>query len=106
MQDRQGSGTGHGWAGAQKVLWNCVADSIICQKPPTSQNYCIGCKGEKRSGRYEREAAHWESHGTPVGPRSLYLKQLEDRLGGGAVRNVVTESQLEMQTEPNRKEKT
>ena len=88
VQDRQGSGTGHGWAGAQKVLWNCEANSFICQKPPTSQNYVIGCIGEKRSGRFEREECYWESHGQKVSPRSLYLKQLEDRLGLDAVQNV------------------
>ena len=94
VQDRQGSGTGHGWAGAQKVFWNCEADSIICQKPPTSQNYCIGCKGEKRPGWKEREDGYWESHGIPVTPRSLYLKQLEDRLDMDAVRNIATEAQI------------
>jgi len=97
VQDRQGSGTGHGWAGAQKVFWNCEADSIICQRPPTSQNYCIGCKGEKRPGWKEREDGYWESHGAPVTPRSLYLKQLEDRLGVDAVRNMATEAQMETQ---------
>ena len=85
VQDRQSSGTGHGWAGAQKVLWNCEAESFIIQKPPTSQNYAIGCIGKKRDGRHKREDGYWESHGKKVTPRSLYLKQLEDRLGIEAV---------------------
>jgi len=88
VQDRQSSGTGHGWAGAQKVLWNCEAESFILQKPPTSQNYAIGCIGEKRNGRYKREDGYWESHGQKVAPRSLYLKQLEDRLGIEAVKAI------------------
>ena len=88
VQDRQSSGTGHGWAGAQKVLWNCEAESYILQKPPTSQNYAIGCIGEKRDGRHEREDGYWESHGQKVHPRSLYLKQLEDRLGIEAVKAI------------------
>lgn len=79
VQDRQASGTGHGWAGAMKVLWNCEADSFIVQRPPTSQNYAIGCIGEKRSGRHEREDGHWFSHGTHVDPESLYLAQLRER---------------------------
>ena len=94
VQDRQNSGTGHGWAGAQKVLWNCEAESFIVQKPPTSQNYCIGCIGEKKDGRHKREDGHWESHGQKVTPRSLYWKQLEDRLGKDAVKNVATEAQI------------
>ena len=88
VQDRQSSGTGHGWAGAQKVLWNCEAESYILQKPPTSQNYAIGCIGEKRDGRHAREDGYWESHGQKVHPRSLYLKQLEDRLGIEAVKAI------------------
>ncbi len=88
VQDRQSSGTGHGWAGAQKVLWNCEAESFILQKPPTSQNYAIGCIGEKRDGRHAREDGYWDSHGQKVAPRSLYLKQLEDRLGIEAVKAI------------------
>ena len=95
VQDRQGSGTGHGWAGSQKVLWNCVADRIACQKPPTSQNHCIGCIAEKDPGWHPREDGHWESHGQPVTPRSLYLTQLEDRLGMDAVREVATDAQID-----------
>jgi len=95
VQDRQSSGTGHGWAGAQKVLWNCEAESFIVQKPPTSQNYCIGCIGEKKDGRFNHESGHWESHGQKVTPRSLYLKQLEDRLGLGAVKDVATDAQVD-----------
>ena len=94
VQDRQGSGTGHGWAGSQMVFWNCVAKSIICQRPPTSQNYAIGCKGKRSGGRHKRQGGHWESHGNHVKPRSLYLKQLEDRLGPGAVASVATAAQL------------
>ena len=36
---------------------------------------------------------YWESFGTPVLPRSLYLQQLEDRLGEQAVLNITTEEQ-------------
>ena len=85
VQDRQDSGTGHGWAGAQKVLWNCEAESFVIQRPPTAQNYAIGCIGKKKDGRYKRENGYWESHGKKVTPRSLYFKQLEDRLGADIV---------------------
>jgi len=87
VQWRGRSGTGHGWAGANMVFWNCRASSIDCQKPPTANNYCIGCTGNIRgSGRID-------SKGTPVSPRSLYLRQLEDRLGMEAVNNVTTQEQ-------------
>jgi hypothetical protein len=36
---------------------------------------------------------YWESHGKHVTPRSLYYKQLEDRLGPEAVENVTIPAQ-------------
>lgn len=83
VRNRGNSGTGHGWAGAQMVFWNCTADSITCQRPPTAQNWAIGCVSEKRSGD-----GYWESFGQPVRPWSLYLAQLRDRLGPEAVANI------------------
>ena len=89
VQWRGRSGTGHGWAGANTVFWNCRAGSIDCQKPPTANNYCIGCTGSIRGSGYIASKGH------PVLPRSLYLKQLEDRLGKQAVKNVTTQDQRE-----------
>lgn len=81
--NRGKSGSGHGWAGAQMVFWNCKAGSMNVAKPPTAQNFAIGCTvGEARGDGY------WESTNTPVEPRSLYLRQLEDRLGPQAVKNI------------------
>jgi hypothetical protein len=81
--NRGSSGSGHGWAGAQMVFWNCTARSMRVQRPPTAQNFAIGCVVETRDGD-----GHWESLNMPVAPRSLYLQQLEDRLGPGAVGNI------------------
>lgn len=93
VQDRGPSGTGHGWAGANQVLWNCRAKSFVVQKPPAADNWAIGCIGERKPGRLERQQGYWEHHGAHVAPRSLYLKQLEDRLGVGAVDRVATSAQ-------------
>ena len=93
-QDRGNWGSGHGWAGAQQIFWNCETSSICVQKPPTAQNYAIGCTGKIVQGRFkDREPGYYESQGKHVAPRSLYLKQLEDRLGSQAVLNVTTEDQ-------------
>lgn len=81
--NRGDAGSGHGWAGAQMVFWNCKARSMNVQQPPTAQNFSIGCITEKMMGDGYRE-----SHGTPVTPRSLYLTQLEERLGAEAVKNI------------------
>jgi hypothetical protein len=64
------------------------------QQPPTAQNYAIGCTGKISNGALrDRKPGHYESHGTHVEPRSLYLKQLEDRLGSSAVNQITTEEQ-------------
>jgi hypothetical protein len=81
IEDRHYYGTGHGWAGANYVAWNCEG-SLVCQKPPTAQNWAIGEVGEKRPGAFApRDDGDWESHGRHVTPRSLYLAQLAGRRG-------------------------
>jgi hypothetical protein len=90
VQDRQYSGSGHGWAGAQQVLWNCTSKTLVVQAPPTAQNWAIGCVGEFVKGSWAPDAPLGviESAGTPVQPRSLYRAQLEARLGPPAVANL------------------
>jgi hypothetical protein len=87
VQDRQWMGSGHGWAGANYVMWNCEG-TLVLQKPPTANNWAIGFVGKKEPGAFERPDGVWESLGQHVAPKSLYLKQLEDRLGKSAVVNV------------------
>ena len=81
------------WCGAYCVLWNCERIFMV-QQPPTAQNYAIGHVGE-----YEmihnmhlidvtKPRGFIEHQGTHVSPRSLYLKQLDDRLGEQALRNI------------------
>ena len=76
IRNRSSSGTGHGWAGANQVLWNCDADSITVEQPPTAQNWAIGCVATNLVGN-----GYWESKNQPVLPRSLYRAQLEERIG-------------------------
>ena len=87
VQNRTASGTGHGWAGAQTLFWNATATTIICDSPIGAMNWTIGSNGTRRQSSYSpNEADCWtESHGSSVLPRSLYLQQLEDRLGSAAV---------------------
>ncbi|HKX83999.1 MAG TPA: hypothetical protein VJL58_07265 [Pyrinomonadaceae bacterium] len=88
IQDRQYFGSGHGWSGANYVAWNCEGP-LVCQKPPTAQNWAIGHVGEKQAGAFApREDGFWESLGSHVEPESLYFQQLKDRRGNRAVNNV------------------
>ena len=95
LWNRSNYGTGHGWAAANSVLWNCTAPEggIACEKPPLAQNYAIGCQSRWMSSNMRWGTspglkttlvpgeAHWEHWNTgAVTPQSLYKAQLEDRL--------------------------
>lgn len=97
FQNRLNMGTGHGWSGANYVAWNCRG-SLVCQQPPTAQNYSFGHVGKKEPGNFARNPAdaakygikdgHWESFGRPMQPESLFVQQLRDRLGEAAVKHL------------------
>jgi len=81
-------GTSHGWALAHSVAWHCDAGgkTVIVQKPPTAQNYAIGCMGVVSGARppapfNEPEGFIEGTNLSGLSPRSLYLAQLQDRLG-------------------------
>ncbi len=75
IRNRGNLGTGHGWTGANSVIWNCSADRFICENPPTAQNWAIGCQGAMEGN------ANWDVKGGAAVPQSLYRAQLHDRLG-------------------------
>ncbi|MFC1607750.1 hypothetical protein ACFL47_07240 [Candidatus Latescibacterota bacterium] len=82
-----------GWAGANCVLWNCEGQYLV-QKPPTAQNYAIGHIGvhamvfNTRYMDYGKDQGFIESWNRHVQPRSLYLMQLEERLGEKSLKNI------------------
>ena len=85
-------GSGHGWTTGWSVAWNCEAKEFINQNPPGSYNWMIGCIGKRVRQRrpFDKEGpflpeGEYISHGTHVVPQSLYLSQLEERLGKDAV---------------------
>lgn len=97
VQNREDSGSGHGWAGAQIMFWNCDASSIICDAPTGAMNWCVGSIGTKSEGKSywapEEPFGIWDSHNNPVVPRSLYYAQLAERLGTNALNNVLLPEQ-------------
>ena len=79
--NRGAGGSGHGWAGATTVFWNCTANSAHVMNPPTpEQNFVIGFTGGQISGD-----GHVESPDKHVEPQCLFLQQLKERLGDKAV---------------------
>lgn len=119
IANRGAFGTGHGWSGAQMVLWNCQSPISIVMQPPTAQNFSIGNFGlfkdkwatekniQSRITQINRiSGADMKFEGVPVvgdgyiefpqeyaTPQYLYYSQLKDRLGENAVKNVASAEQ-------------
>ena len=95
IQNRTDWGSGHGWAGAQNMLWRNDTQIFICDSPKTAQNWAVATTGQQREGDKDPGAPSCiVQDGTGANlPRSLYLQQLADRLGLDAVANVTTEAQ-------------
>ncbi|MEI6751825.1 MAG: T9SS type A sorting domain-containing protein [Paludibacter sp.] len=94
LYSRGSMGTNHGWAAAHSVAWNCdlrrtatTYGDIICQQPPTAQNYMIG------GFAYVNRANKIPFPQYPLGyvegvnntsaslnPQSLFEEQLKERL--------------------------
>ncbi|MCC5843534.1 MAG: hypothetical protein JJU05_04710 [Verrucomicrobia bacterium] len=107
--NRGDSGTGHGWAAANTMFWNCDAGSIVVMNPETEgeNNFAIGFRGEYEKGSgtgmlyySNTRAGYWgtpkegkyfgcalmgsghiESPDRPVSPDSLFEQQLIEHLG-------------------------
>ncbi len=87
-------GSGHGWSIGWAVAWNCKAKTYLNQQPPGAANWVIGSLGERTKKAIPFDSIPYlpegifDSHGQPVAPSSLYLAQLAERLGKGAVKNI------------------
>ncbi|MFC1763744.1 peptidoglycan-binding protein [Planctomycetota bacterium] len=79
-------GTSHGWGTVNSVVWNTdtsAGGEIVVQKPPTAQNYAIGCSGAvSGDSPFPGPAGFIEgtNEGETLRPQSLYQAQLADRL--------------------------
>jgi autotransporter-associated beta strand protein len=89
VRNRGNSGTGHGWAGAHMVVWNCKASSFSVRNPPTARNWLVGSIGTIASssgfsvgadppGTYDSSGP--TGTGKAVHMRSLYYGQLQQRM--------------------------
>ncbi|HMP05147.1 MAG TPA: hypothetical protein PJ982_02260, partial [Lacipirellulaceae bacterium] len=79
-RNRGNFGTGHGWAGANMVIWNSTANSFIVQNPPTAQNWLIGSTGALINDLTfgPQPPGYVDSMNQRVGVDSLYESQLAD----------------------------
>ena len=87
-------GSGQGWDSGWAVAWNVTSTYFLVQEPPGAHNWCIGCVGEILAEAMPGGDGTplpngiYDSFGTPVTPMSLYLEQLCERLGPGALTNI------------------
>jgi len=87
-------GSGQGWDAGWAVAWNVTTPNLLVQSPPGVENWCIGCQGtvlsESMPGGDGTILPNgiYDSLGTPVTPGSLYLAQLNQRLGVAALNNI------------------
>lgn len=109
LYNRGNYGTSHGWAIAHSVAWNCdvAKGDLIVQKPPTAQNYAIGCKGKNITGKNppapfnEPEGYIEGANISGLNPRSLYLAQLEERMNPTDIKINSTGNNLNFLLEQN-----
>lgn len=66
---------GAGWCAANSMFWQCSATRIENFSPPTATNWCFASWGQFVGNGY------WHEQNSHLSPRSLYYKQLADRLG-------------------------
>lgn len=96
LYNRGNYGTNHGWAAAHSVAWNIDLRRkekpdgvVICQQPPTAQNYIIGGFGQVNNSRdikfpqYPPGYVEGFNNSSKLIPESLFEQQLCDRLACG-----------------------
>lgn len=124
--NRGDSGSGHGWAAANTMFWNCDAKSIVVMDPETEgeNNFAIGYRGtfDPETGtdglRYSNDrAGYWgtpqegkfygfalmgsgyiESPQGSVKPDSLFEQQLIDRIGREKAQSVLESKSAKIST--------
>lgn len=88
--NRGSYGTSHGWSMVTGIAWNCDLTAgqpekghLIIQKPPTGQNFAIGCMAAEINGKgpFKGPEGYIEGSNKPgLFPQSLYEAQLKSRL--------------------------
>jgi hypothetical protein len=87
VQNRENSGSGHGWSGAQTMFWNCDGFRLVIQDPQWDYtNWAIGCKFVDISNIGDVTTEPYgvvESSGTHIAAiPSLFKMQLNERMIG------------------------
>ncbi|NBQ56315.1 MAG: hypothetical protein EBU36_06690, partial [Verrucomicrobia bacterium] len=86
IRNRGNAGSGHGWAAANSLAWNCAAPEFDVENPPTARNWMIGCVGtidtyNSAAVPPNPDFGTYDSNGASVFPVSLLGRQRQDTLG-------------------------
>jgi hypothetical protein len=87
FSNRATAGGGRGWDMGWSVAWNVSSPFLLVPQPPGALNWCIGCMGTPVTTGDVANGI-FDALGKTVAPPSLYLYQLKDRLGPGAISNI------------------
>lgn len=82
LENRWSSPPGAGWSAANCVLWQCRAATVRCFRPPTANNWAIGCWADFAGNGTIQAPSDF------VRPQSLYQTQLKARVGASAAAHV------------------
>jgi len=82
------SGGDNGWGAGYSVFYNCHTSNHTIQCPALSNYYNWWIGGSGVNNYPEPDPGTYDADGTTIAPRSLYLEQLKERLGGAAVENI------------------
>ena len=88
INNRGNDGSGQGWAAGFSVMYNCQVPQFQLEEPTTTTNHYNWTIGGIGSADNYSDKGIYDTLGTIVSPRSLYLEQLKERLGPAAVQNI------------------
>lgn len=88
INNRGNDGSGQGWGAGFSVMYNCQVPEFYLEQPDSTTNEYNWTIGGIGSARNYSDQGIYDTLGTIVAPRSLYLEQLKERLGPAAVQNI------------------
>ena len=88
INNRGNDGSGQGWAAGFSVMYDCQVPQFQLEQPATTTNQYNWTIGGIGSMYNYGDNGIYDAPGSIVNPRSLYLEQLRERLGGAAIENI------------------
>ncbi len=89
LENRGTAGSGQGYGAGYSIIYNGNSRGIINEIPPVNHHYNWAIGGAPGSTFIHRsDDGIFDATNGLVNPRSLYLEQLRERLGGAAIENI------------------